>query len=57
MALRCRYYNVLIAFVVCSVLCLPLALFFSFTKDKPLLGRIAILKEARGKRRLIGVTD
>jgi len=47
----------LITFVMSSVPLLPLALVFYILKHKPCLGRIAVLEEARGKRRLIGITD
>lgn len=44
-------------FVLSSVLLLPVAIVFYFLDHKPWLGRIAVLNEARGKRRLIGITD
>lgn len=51
------YWSVLTFFVVGSVLILPLAIMVRFSNYKPILGRIAVLEEARGKRRLIGITD
>lgn len=44
-------------FVLSSVLLLPVAIVIYFVGHKPWLGRIAALEEARGKRRLIGITD
>jgi hypothetical protein len=44
-------------FVLCSVLLLPLAGMFTILGHTPWRGRIAVLEEARGKRRLIGITD
>lgn len=47
----------LTVFVVGSVPLLPFALLCKLSGFDPLLGRIAVLEEARGKRRLIGITD
>jgi hypothetical protein len=52
-----RYYSVLFFFVFCSFLLLPILVLVNFSNGNPSLGRIAILEEARGKRRLIGITD
>jgi hypothetical protein len=52
-----RYWSVLNTFVISSVLLLPLAGMFYFLGHTPWRGRIAVLEEARGKRRLIGITD
>jgi len=52
-----RYYSVLFFFVFCSFLLIPIFILVSSLKASPLLGRIAVLEEARGKRRLIGITD
>jgi len=57
MAYRRGYWSVLNFFVLSSVLLLPLAVMFYLIGHKPWLGRIAVLNEARGKRRLIGITD
>lgn len=57
MAYRRGYWSVLNTFVLSSVLLLPVAIIFYFIDHKPWLGRIAVLPEARGKRRLIGITD
>jgi hypothetical protein len=54
---RCGYYVTIIQFVSFSFLILPLALLCLWINLQPLLGHIAVLKEARGKRRLIGITD
>jgi hypothetical protein len=51
------YWVLLITFVLCSVIILPVIPFFLFKGEIPLLGRIAVLPEARGKRRMIGITD
>ncbi|QKI79964.1 RNA-dependent RNA polymerase [Erysiphe necator associated mitovirus 16] len=51
------YWMLLNTFVLSSVLLLPVAIVFYFLDHKPWLGRIAVLEEARGKRRLIGITD
>jgi hypothetical protein len=51
------YWMLLNTFVLSSVLILPVAIVFFFIRHKPWLGRIAVLEEARGKRRLIGITD
>lgn len=52
-----RYYSLTFYFVFCSLLLLPFLLLVNLYGYKPFLGRIAILEEARGKRRLIGITD
>jgi hypothetical protein len=51
------YWVLLNTFVLSSVLLLPVAIVFYILRHKPWLGRIAVLEEARGKRRLIGITD
>jgi len=55
------YYFLLFVYVSYSVIILPLIPFFLlnflWSNERPLLGRIAVLPEARGKRRLIGITD
>lgn len=56
MCLSRGYYMLLTVFVVSSLLILPLVVLYGFI-EKPILGRIAVLEEARGKRRLIGITD
>jgi len=63
MCLSRGYWMLLNVFVLCSVLVLPVAIiYFIINKinhkyGKPLKGRLAVLKEARGKRRIIGITD
>lgn len=57
MSYRRGYWMLLNTFILCSVIVLPLIPYFYFKKERPLLGRIAVLPEARGKRRLIGITD
>jgi len=52
-----RYYVCLFQFVVLSILEAPIALFAYFISIRPTLGHIAVLEEARGKRRKIGITD
>lgn len=43
--------------MVCSILVAPIALLSYFVGIRPLLGHIAVLPEARGKMRKIGITD
>lgn len=63
MCLTRGYWVLLNVFVLCSVLVLPVAIIYYLAHiwdseyDKPLKGRLAVLKEARGKRRIIGITD
>jgi len=51
------YWSCLIFFVLSSLLLVPVLPIILGNDAYPLLGRIAILEEARGKRRLIGITD
>lgn len=51
------YYVCLTVFVVSSLVLVPLLPIVFWWDAIPLLGRIAVLEEARGKRRLIGITD
>jgi hypothetical protein len=51
------YYVCLMSFVLSSLFLVPLLPIVILCDAIPLLGRIAILEEARGKRRLIGITD
>ena len=51
------YYIFLIQFVVFSFLILPVAILCISIGMRPLLGHIAVLEEARGKMRKIGITD
>jgi hypothetical protein len=43
--------------VVLSILVAPIVIFAWLISFKPLLGHIAVLEEARGKMRKIGITD
>jgi len=52
-----RYYVCLFQFVVLSILVAPIALLCKYLSISPTLGHIAVLEEARGKRRKIGITD
>ena len=52
-----RYYVCLFQFVVLSILVAPIALLCFYISIRPTLGHIAVLEEARGKRRKIGITD
>jgi hypothetical protein len=51
------YYQCLTIFVLSSLFLVPLLPIVIWWDAIPLLGRIAVLEEARGKRRLIGITD
>jgi hypothetical protein len=51
------YYICLTQFLFFSILVAPIALFCYLVGIKPLLGHIAVLPEARGKMRKIGITD
>jgi hypothetical protein len=51
------YYVCLTQFLFFSILVAPIALFCLLVGIKPLLGHIAVLSEARGKMRKIGITD
>jgi hypothetical protein len=51
------YFQCLTIFVLSSLLLVPLLPIVIWWDAIPLLGRIAVLEEARGKRRLIGITD
>jgi len=57
MAYSRGYFLLLNVFLLCSLLILPVAILFYFINWKPLIGRIAVIAEARGKNRLIGITD
>jgi len=51
------YYVCLTQFVCFTILIAPVALLCLLFRIKPLLGHIAVLEEARGKMRKIGITD
>jgi len=51
------YFVCLTQFVVFTILVAPVALLCLLFRIKPLLGHIAVLEEARGKMRKIGITD
>lgn len=51
------YYVCLTQFVSLSILVAPIALICYLVDIKPFLGHIAVLEEARGKMRKIGITD
>jgi len=51
------YFVLLTQFVVFTILVVPVALICILFRIKPLLGHIAVLEEARGKMRKIGITD
>jgi len=51
------YFVFLTQFLFFSILVAPIALFCYLTGIFPLLGHIAVLPEARGKMRKIGITD
>lgn len=57
MCLSRGYYQCLTVFVLTSCLLLPLVPLCWICGMIPHLGHIAVLEEARGKRRLIGITD
>jgi len=52
-----KYYILLLQFICLSILVAPIALLSFYLKIRPVLGHIAVLQEARGKRRKIGITD
>lgn len=52
-----RYWSVLIWFVCMSIVSIPAVIMVWLLGRRYYLGRIAILDEARGKKRLIGITD
>jgi hypothetical protein len=52
-----RFHSLLIWFVGCSILLAPFALVAKLIDLELVLGRLAILPEARGKMRKIGIVD
>lgn len=52
---KLHFYLLLSIFIICIIICLPLSLIILF---HPIyLGRLSIVKELKGKARVIGITD
>nr|AHF48627.1 RNA-dependent RNA polymerase [Sclerotinia sclerotiorum mitovirus 11] len=55
LAFKCKFYLLLITFIICIIICIPFSLLII---GHPIyLGRLSIIKELKGKARVIGITD
>lgn len=55
LAWKCNFYLLLFTFIICIIICLPLSILI--VTHPIYLGRLAIIKELKGKARVIGITD